>query len=115
MPQQRRGQRSFAAEFARLPEWATALLATLRALPLFARANTLRVLRFLHDLLEAEWDAENPPPPVPVKIRYSNTYSEDVTNHDAITDESSSSSSTSTSTSLAATRPEPPWSKARRT
>ncbi len=76
MPSSRRGQRNAAKEVARLPAWANALLATLRALANEHRRSALRLLRFIHNLLEQEWkddlwesDAEldvEAQPPTPV-------------------------------------------------
>ena len=50
-----RGTRSVINELSKLPEWAHALLPTLRTVPIAVRATTVRALRYLACYLEQEW------------------------------------------------------------
>ena len=55
-----RGRRGTLQELARLPQWAKDLLALLREQPAIHRYNIIRVLRWLADFLENQWQIANP-------------------------------------------------------
>ena len=55
-----RGRRGTLQELARLPQWAKDLLQFLRQQPAIHRYNTIRVLRWLADFLENEWQIARP-------------------------------------------------------
>ena len=55
-----RGRRGTLQELGRLPQWAKDLLALLREQPAIHRYNIIRVLRWLADFLENEWQITRP-------------------------------------------------------
>ena len=106
MPSTHRGQRNAAKEIDRLPTWATVLLTTLRNISAPHRNSALRILRFIHNLLEREWEEHwetDSEPDIEAQPQAS------LSHHDALP-----AAPAPTAPPAATDRPTPPWAKRQR-